>query len=65
VLVDVIIDGKLSETTKLPTNYHDRKFTPFWKYQLKDGKHKVDLKVKNPTDKAYVDLKELIVYGPK
>jgi hypothetical protein len=65
VVVDVIIDGKLSETTKLPTNYHDRKFTAFWKYQLKDGKHKVDLKVKNPTDKAYVDLKELIVYGPK
>ena len=65
LVVDVYIDGKLSETTKLPTNYHDRKHTPFWKYQLKDGKHKVDLKVKNTTDKAYVGLYKLIVYGPK
>ena len=65
LLVDVVIDGKLYETTKLPTNPHDRKFTPFWKYQLKDGKHKVDLKVKNPTDKAYLKMDTLIVYGPK
>ncbi len=65
LLVDVVIDGKLYETSKLPTNSHDRKFTPFWKYQLKNGKHKVDLKVKNPTDKAYLKIDDLIVYGPK
>ncbi len=43
--VEMYVDDKLVETTSLPTNYHDRKPTPFWHYQLARGKHKVKLKV--------------------
>ena len=65
LLVDVVIDGKLSRTMKLPTNNHDRSYTPFWQYKLPEGKHKVELKVKNQTDKAYVRIDNLTIYGPK
>lgn len=65
LLVDVVIDGKLSRTMKLPTNSHDRSCTPFWQYNVPDGKHKVELSVKNQTDKAYVRIDSLIIYGPK
>jgi hypothetical protein len=65
LLVDVVIDGKLSRTMKLPTSRNDRSCTPFWQYKLPDGKHKVELNVKNQTDKAYVRIDSLIIYGPK
>jgi len=64
-LVDVVIDGKLSRTMKLPSNSHDRSPSPFWQYNLPDGKHKVELKVKNKADKAYIEIRTLVIYGPK
>jgi len=54
--VEMFIDGKLVETAKLPTRFIHRRFTPFWRYQLSPGKHKVWLKVLNPTDKAKLNL---------
>jgi hypothetical protein len=63
--VEMYIDDILVETTKLPTNYHDRKPTPFWKYQLERGKHKIKLKVLNPTDQATLSVNNLIVYDNK
>ncbi len=63
--VEMYVDDKLVETTYLPTNYHDRKPTPFWHYQLARGKHKVKLKVLNPTDKATLSLDNMIIYDNK
>jgi hypothetical protein len=62
---EMFIDGKLIETAKLPTNFTLRRFTPFWRYQLGMGKHKVRLKVLNPTDKAKFNLDYVVVYGDK
>jgi hypothetical protein len=64
--VEMYIDGKLAETSKLPTQSLQRKDTPFWRYQLPKGKqHKVYLKVLNPTDKAEIELADLIIYSDK
>jgi len=63
--VEMYIDGKLVETSKLPTNYTIRKDPLFWKYQLPNGKHTVRLKVLNPSYKAYIQLGDLIVYSDK
>ena len=60
--VKVTIDGKVVETTNLPTNYTTRKYTPFWKYQLPRGKHEVVFKILNPSDKAHMIIEDLIVY---
>ncbi|MCW4041740.1 MAG: ADP-ribosylglycohydrolase family protein, partial [Candidatus Bathyarchaeota archaeon] len=63
--VEMYIDGVLTSTTKLPTNYIKRKFIPFWKYQLPMGKHAVQFKVLNPTDKASIRLSNAIIYSDR
>jgi len=52
--VEMYIDGELVETSKLPSDYKSRKPTPFWRYQLKKGNHKVRFKVLNPSDKEKI-----------
>ena len=63
--VEMSIDGGAPETIALPTNRLIRKNTPFWKYQLPQGKHRVLLKVLNPTSEAEIALHDLIIYGDK
>ncbi|UCC23516.1 MAG: ADP-ribosylglycohydrolase family protein [Planctomycetota bacterium] len=63
--IEMIIDGKSIERAKLPTKFIHRRFTPFWRYQLSPGRHKVRLKVLNPTDKAKLNLNYVVVYGDK
>ena len=62
---EMYIDGVLVETSPLPTELRKRKFTPFWHYQLKPGKHTVRIKVNNPTDTAVIQLSNIITYGDK
>lgn len=61
--VEMYIDGELAEISELPTNFSTRKYTPFWKYQLPMGRHKVRLKVLNPSDKAEIRLRDAIIYS--
>jgi len=63
--VEMYIDGELITTTKLPTNNIKRKFVPFWKYQLPNGKYTVRLKVLNPTNIANISLPDAIIYNDK
>ena len=60
--VEMSIDGVVVQTTKLPTNNITRKYIPFWKYQLNKGTHTVQLKVRNPTNKASIRLSHAIIY---
>lgn len=63
-LLSLIIN--LSSGTKIGcsgTQSLQRKDTPFWKYQLPKGKHKVYLKILNPNDKAEIELADLIIYS--
>jgi hypothetical protein len=62
---EMYIDGVLVEKVKLPTAVNKRRFTPFWRYQLKPGKHKVLIKILNPHKNARIDYKSVIIYGDK
>ena len=61
--VDVFVDGVKTETVELPTAQNARRFVPFWKYDLPDGRHEVRLVVTNPTPGATMSLTRAIVYG--
>ncbi len=62
---EMYIDGKLVEKVKLPTAENNRRFTPFWKYQLPKGKHRVEIKVLNPVDYAQPEIRYAIIYDDK
>ncbi|WP_171597517.1 ADP-ribosylglycohydrolase family protein [Marinifilum caeruleilacunae] len=62
---EMYIDGKLVEKIKLPTEQNRRRFTPFWKYQLPKGKHKVVIKILNPIDYGNIELSYAIIYDDK
>jgi hypothetical protein len=59
---EVYIDGTLAEKVKLPTAVNQRRFTPFWKYQLPRGKHRVVIRVLNPVDYARVEYLYAVIY---
>ena len=61
--VEMYIDDELAETAKLPTQFRDRRFYPFYKYQLSNGLHQVRFRILNPTDKAKLELEYAITYG--
>ncbi|MFV0269294.1 MAG: ADP-ribosylglycohydrolase family protein [Draconibacterium sp.] len=62
---EMYIDDKLIEKAKLPTEVNKRRFTPFWRYQLPMGKHKVVIKILNPVDYARINYNYAIIYGDK
>ncbi len=62
---EMYIDGKLVEKVKLPTATNERRFTPFWKYQLPRGKHNVVIKILNPVDYAGIQLEYAVIYDDK
>ena len=64
-ICDMYIDGELVETSKLPSNFTRRKQPPFWRYQLKRGKHVVRIKVRNPSEKATLAIHSMIIYDDK
>jgi ADP-ribosylglycohydrolase len=60
---EMYIDDQLIETASLPTDFTTRRFTPFWRYQLENGKHKVRLKILNPAKDESIFLGKVIIYG--
>ncbi len=65
IVADMFVDGRLVETVELPTNLSRRKYVPFWRYELPEGRHTVRLKVRTPSPDASVSLERAIVYGSK
>ena len=59
---EMYIDGELVEEAKLPTATNKRRFTPFYRYQLPKGKHKVLIKILNPVDYADIEVNYAIIY---
>ena len=60
--VEMSVDGKLVETSDLPTLSLVRKETLFWRYALDKGRHKVQFKVLNPKEKVSIVLRDAIIY---
>lgn len=59
---EMYIDGELVEKAKLPTSTNQRRFTPFWRYQLPKSKHTVRIKILNPVEHAQIEIKYVIIY---
>jgi hypothetical protein len=62
-IMEVYIDGVLSETVKLPMMNTARRLEPSWKYQMQEGKHELKLKWKNPDPGYEYRINDLIVYS--
>jgi ADP-ribosylglycohydrolase len=65
IVADVFVDDRLAETVNLPTNFTSRRFTPFWKYELPEGKHTVRVKLRHPSGDASVFMERAVIYGSK
>jgi ADP-ribosylglycohydrolase len=61
--VEVYIDGLLFEKVALPVSFTTRRYEIAWKYDLKPGKHTVQLKILNPNPGMQVYLTEMIIYS--
>ena len=59
---ELYIDGKLVEKASWPTDYIKRRFYLFWRYQLPKGNHHVEIRVRNPSDKAEVVINNITLY---
>lgn len=62
---ELYVDDKLIESPKLPTSFTTRRYEICWKYDLPKGKHKVLLKILNPSIEEKFDAYEAIVYSDK
>jgi hypothetical protein len=65
IVADMFIDDRMVETVELPTSLPRRRYVPFWRYELPEGKHTVRLKIRTPSPDASVFLERAIVYGSK
>jgi len=63
--VEFRIDGELIKTMNLPIYFIERAHELFFKYELEEGDHTLNIKILNPNKKAYLRLDNLIVYQRK
>lgn len=64
-LVEVYIDGRLTETVKLPADFTTRRHEICWKYNLTEGRHSVKLKLLNPDAQMNCFISDLLYYSGK
>jgi hypothetical protein len=65
LMVDVFIDGVLSEEAVLPTLNRTRRHDITWKYNLEQGDHEVKIIWKDPAEGYRVEVTKVIIYGPE
>lgn len=59
----VMLDGKIIESPKLPVSATTRRHELSWKYQLPKGNHTVILKILNPSKEHSIRADEAIIYS--
>ena len=57
------IDGQLVESVVLPTTFRTRRYVPFYRYQLTDGKHTVKIVLRDPGATRFLQASRAVVYG--
>ncbi len=60
--IDCIIDGELKKTMSLPLYFIERAHEIFYQYEIPDGDHELQIKIKNPHEKVYLEVGDVIVY---
>lgn len=61
-IVEMYIDGQLTERANLPASFTTRRHELFWNYQLSPGIHEVTFKWINPVDEATIWFGSAVVY---
>ena len=60
--VEFKIDGVLVKTMNLPIYFVERAHELFFKYELDEGHHTLEMKILNPNPNAYLRLDDIITY---
>jgi hypothetical protein len=60
---EFLVDGQRVETCDLTTEDRWRRDPLFWTYDLAPGKHRLVVRVLNPTDRAELILRSALIYG--
>lgn len=63
--VELNVDGKKLETTRLPTNFTTRRYDLVWKYPLPRQKHTILLKVLNPDSRYELRSTNCIIFSDR
>lgn len=63
--VAMVIDGRLAGASVLPAHPFLHNPTPFFHYKLRPGKHRLFLQISEPSPKADIELREIIIYDKK
>jgi hypothetical protein len=61
--LEVRIDESPAEKIVLPTEDRTRKPTPFWRYNLVNGEHRVRVKLLNPSPGLELRLSDVVIYA--
>lgn len=61
--IEVIIDGTDAGELKMPADFHSRKHDVYWNFDLSQGHHEIELKLKNPSKPNTVRISYVIVYS--
>lgn len=62
-LLDVYIDSRKTEQIKMPVDYITRKYDIFYKYDLPEGPHKLEIKWVNQRPDFRIYFKSYVTYG--
>ncbi len=62
---DCFLNGEKTETAKLPTAFHSRRYDLFWKYQLPKGRYKVKIVINNESPEHHVRAWNYLVYSDR
>jgi len=60
---ELYIDGKMDSRIPLPVSFTKRRYELAWKYDLKPGKHKVMLKILNPSSTNRFRIDNVLIYS--
>lgn len=64
-LVGLKIDGKLTDTLRLPTNFTIRKHEIAWNYQLSEGAHELELNLIQADPEGICHISQILTYSRK
>ncbi len=60
--VEIYLDSKLVETTKMPVDFHSRKHDLYWVFNLEKGEHNVRFNWLNPIEGIDLMVRNYIIY---
>lgn len=60
--IDCFIDGEFSKTMNLPLYFIERAHELFFQYEIPAGDHSLKFVIKNPHEKVYLQVNDIIVY---